>query len=78
MPRTLSKKTKAMAEIDIRLCDLMMRFLETDGDIESNLVLGYMRTAYVQGYTDCLKEAPEIRGKWITDLGYGVRATEEV
>lgn len=70
MGRTLSRKTKAISEIDIRIYDLMLSFLEADSDISTNAVLGYLRAAYVQGYTDCLKD--DKKGQWITDLGYGV------
>lgn len=73
--KTLSRRTKTQAEIDIRIHDLVLGFL-ANSDITTAETLGYFRAAYVQGYTDCLKEAKEDRGKWIKELGYGVTGVE--
>ena len=72
-PRELSRKAKTLAEIDIRCHDLMLKFLEEGIDTTTSEMMGYIRAAYAQGYTDCLKEPEGHRGKWIKDLGYGVK-----
>lgn len=73
--RQLSRREQTSAAIDIRIHDLIMKFLETE-DATTLETLGYLRAAYAQGYTDCLKEPEGQRGKWIKELGYGVRGVE--
>lgn len=74
--KTLSRKERTAATIDIRMHELMLLFLQTEGDISIKEFMGFMRSAYVQGYTDCLKEDAEERGQWIKNLGYGVTGVQ--
>lgn len=74
--REPKKKDLTILEVDSRIHDLVMRFLESDGDLSTSQVIGFLRVAYSQGYIDCLKEPEGQRGKWIKDLGYGVRGVE--
>lgn len=74
-PLKLSKKESTAAEIDCRIHALILKFL-SNGDLTTNQTIGYMRSAYAQGYTDCLKEPEGHKGKWILDLGYGVEGVD--
>jgi hypothetical protein len=73
--KQLSRQQLATAEIDARIYLLIMQFLD-DPDLTTNEILGYFRAIYAQGYTDCLKDPEGQRGKWIKDLGYGVKGVE--
>lgn len=63
-------------EVDTRIHDLILRFLEAEADLSSSQVIGFLRVAYSQGYIDCLKDPEGQKGKWIKDLGYGVKGIE--
>jgi hypothetical protein len=69
--RELSRKERTEAEIDSRLHNLELSFLNTEGEISTAQIFGYLRAAYAQGYSDCLKEPEGQLGQWILDLGYG-------
>lgn len=73
--KTLSKRERTAAEIDTRIHELLIGLLNTD-DLTTAQTIGYLRSAYAQGYTDCLKEPEGQRGKWIKALGYGVQGVE--
>lgn len=67
----LTRKTKVSAEIDSRIHEIVIKFLDNP-DLTTSEVLGYFRAIYAQGYIDCLKDPEGQKGKWILDLGYGV------
>lgn len=69
--KDLSRKERTEAEIDTRLHSLELSFLRESGEITTSEFFGYLRAAYAQGYTDCLKEPEGEIGQWILDLGYG-------
>jgi hypothetical protein len=74
-PIKLNKKESTAAEIDCRIHALILKFLGS-GELNTKQTIGYLRSAYAQGYTDCLKEPEGQRGKWIVDLGYGVEGVD--
>lgn len=74
--KSLSRKELAAAEIDCRIHELILKFLEGDSDLTTKQIIGFFRVAYSQGYTDCLREPEGQRGVWIKDLGYGVKGVE--
>lgn len=77
MPKAkqLSRRERTAAVIDVRVYDLMLKLLENP-DLTTSEILGYIRAAYAQGYTDCLKDPEHKRGQWIKELGYGVEGVD--
>ena len=65
------RKQRACDEIDLRMHDFVFDVLSHKGEWERTQILGYLRAAYAQGYTDCYKEPEEKRGIWYKQLGYG-------
>lgn len=73
--RKASRKEITAAEIDTRIHEMIIKFLD-DPDLSTSQVLGFFRAIYAQGYIDCLKEPEGQQGKWILDLGYGVHGVD--